>query len=448
MQKEFTLAVTGDSIINRRISVYTDPRFLSLIKILRDTDVAFTHLETAIHDYEGPEVYPAAEGGGTWMRSPNFVAEELKWAGFDIVSHASNHCLDYSYGGLKATWKALDQAGLPYAGTGQNLGEAREPTYLETDKGRVALISMSSSFARWGRAGEARRDVKGRPGLNPLRFYYVVDAKTMEMVKELTIKLGLGVWQKDKVLLFYPQGATNTVCKFVEGDEPGVTPVADEDDVEGNLRSIRDARRQADYVIVQIHTHEFEGTTNIPARFIPPFARACIDAGADVFVAEGSHAPIRGIEIYKNRPIFYDPGDFMFMSNTVTRLPHDFYVRSQQGPAIRSRQWEATTSEAFDDRIMAKKAWQELNPPQEYVGKGIGGCVIAVCTFGEDKKLTGLKLHPVSIVGGFLGMGPSCGLPMQADAEAAKKIISCFTELSSPFGTEIEFMEGVGVVKL
>ncbi len=127
MESRFTIAITGDAIINRRISVYSEERFLSLIKILRDADVAYTHLETLIHDYEGPEIYPAVEAGSTWMRSPRFVADELKWAGFDIVSHASNHALDYSYGGLFATWKALDEAGLAHAGTGMNLGEAREP---------------------------------------------------------------------------------------------------------------------------------------------------------------------------------------------------------------------------------------------------------------------------------------------------------------------------------
>ena len=172
MSKEFTLAITGDSIINRRISVYTEERLLSLVKVIRDADVAYTHFETLVHDYEGSEVYPAAEAGGTWMRSPRWVVDELKWAGFDIVSLACNHVMDYSYGGLYSTWKALDEAGLPHAGTGRNLGEAREPVYLDTGKGRVALISMCSTFVGWARAGEARRDVKGRPGLNPLRFYY------------------------------------------------------------------------------------------------------------------------------------------------------------------------------------------------------------------------------------------------------------------------------------
>ena len=139
MQTDFTIAVTGDSIITRRVSVCSEEGFLSLVKVIRDADVAYTHLETLIHDYEGPELYPAAEGGWNWGRAPHFVAEELKWVGFDIVSHASNHSLDYSYGGLISTWNALKEANMPYAGTGMNLGEAREPAYLDTGKGRVAL---------------------------------------------------------------------------------------------------------------------------------------------------------------------------------------------------------------------------------------------------------------------------------------------------------------------
>ena len=148
MTEQFTMAITGDAIINRRISVSRDEGFLSVVKVIRDADCGYTHLETLIHDYDGPEIYPAAKAGWTCMRSPRFVAEELKWTGFDIVSHASNYSLDYSYGGLYSTWQALNEAGLPYAGTGKNLGQARAPAYLETPKGRVALISRMSSFGQ------------------------------------------------------------------------------------------------------------------------------------------------------------------------------------------------------------------------------------------------------------------------------------------------------------
>jgi poly-gamma-glutamate synthesis protein (capsule biosynthesis protein) len=442
VEGRFTVAVTGDAIINRRLSVCDDSRFLALVKILRDADVAYTHFETLIHDYDGPELYPAAEAGWTWMRSPRFVADELKWAGFDLVSHASNHCLDYSYGGLLSTWKALDEASLPYAGTGRNLGEARAPAYLETNRGRVALISMCSSFVGWSRAGETRPDVKGRPGLNPLRFYYKVDADTLETLKQMAFKFGWWVTRVGKDWLFNPAGLHNTVARFVEADEAGFLPVVDEADAEGNLRSIRDASRQADYVMVHLHTHEWDPDKglSVPAKFVPPFARACIDAGADVFVAQGSHAPLRGIEIYKQKPIFYDPGDFIGMSDTVTRLPADFYWRP--GYAAEVRGWEATPAEAFHAR---RTLAPPLAPPGGYWSAPVLGCVIGVCVFGGQGTLAELRLYPATL---FHQPRFLHGIPHLAEAETAEKIIAHLAELSAPFGTKIECEDGIGLVKL
>jgi len=448
MSEEFTLAVTGDSILNRRLSVITDERFLSLVQVIRDADVGYTHLEMLIHDYEGPELYPAAEAGWTWMRAPNFIADELKWAGFDIVSHASNHSLDYSYGGLMSTWKALDSAGIPHAGTGINLGEARAPAYLDTEKGRVALISMCSSFTGWARAGEVRSDMKGRPGLNPLRFYYVVDAETLEMIKQIAVKLGWWFTQVGNSSLINPAGLHMAVTKFVKGDKPGVSTMVDEDDAEGNLRAIRDARRQADWVLVHLHNHEWEAGKNldVPPTFVKSFARTCIDTGADVFIAQGSHALLRGIEIYKNKPIFYDPGDFISMSNTVTRLPADFYFRPGYSEEVRN--WRATTADGFDAREALPKP---INPPGGYRSAPVMGSVVGLCSFGSEGSLTGLKLYPLTLGGAMSGVHEprsQSGLPRMADPETAIKLIEYMAELSSAFGTKIDFKNGIGLVKL
>lgn len=443
MQKEFTLAITGDAIINRRFSVHTEERFLSLIKIIRDADVAYTHFETITHDYEGDELYPAAEPGYTAMRSPRFVVDELKWAGFDIVSLAHNHCLDYSYGGLFSTWKALNEGNLPHAGTGRNLAEAREPTYLDTRKGRMALISMTSSFARWGRAGEARRDVKGRPGVNPLRFYHIVDAPTLEMLKQLALKLGWVTQQTVRAWLFSAPGAENSIYKFVQGYEPGVSTVVEEEDAEGNLRSIRDARSQADYVLVHLHNHEWDPDKGLyaPPKFVPPFAKACIDAGADVFVAQGCHHPLRGIEMYRSKPIFYDPGDFIGMNSTVTRLPAEVYSCPRY--SLETRGWEATPADVFDVR---EKQSKPLSPPEGFFSARIpDGAVVAVCSLGEEWRLLELKLYPVTVV---RKPRSKSGLPMLAEVETARQLIDYLGELSAPFGTKIEFRDGIGFIKL
>jgi poly-gamma-glutamate capsule biosynthesis protein CapA/YwtB (metallophosphatase superfamily) len=442
VKEGFTIAVAGDSIINRRVSVFSEERFLSMVKVIRDADLAYTHLETLIHDYEGPETFPAAEGGWAWMRSPRYVADELKWMGFDLVTLASNHTLDYSYGGLYSTWKALEQAGLPHAGTGKNLGEARAPVYIETPKGRAALISMCSSFTAWSRAGEARPDVGGRPGLNPLRFHYVVDADLLETIKHLSIKLGWWVRNVGDAWLMHPAGLHHAILKFVKGNQPGISTAVDEEDAEGNLRSIRDARRRVDWVLVHLHTHEWDPDhgLSVPAKFAIEFARACIDAGADLFIGGGSHSFLRGIELYKGKPVLYDPGDFMAMVETITRLPADFYLSPGLSQEVRNSR--ATPA----DGLAARKALpMALSPAGGYHTAKVLGSVIALCSFGEGGGLNGIKIYPVVMTG---KPASQSGRPMLANAEMGRKIIEYLAELSAPFGTKIEFEDGVGVVRL
>ncbi|TAK34151.1 MAG: hypothetical protein EPO21_10455 [Chloroflexota bacterium] len=443
MQDGIKIAVTGDAIIHGRISVYKDERFLSLVQILRDADVAYTHLEALLHNYDGPEVYPAAEAGWNALASPRYVAGELKWAGVDIVSTASNHSLDYSYGGMMSTWEALDDVGLPYAGTGKNLGDARAPVYLDTEKGKVALISMCSSFTGWARAGEQRRDIKGRPGLNPLRFYHAIDAETLQTLQHLAKKFGWWVVQVGDEWLFSPAGLHMAIRRFVVRDQPGVTPIVDEDDAEGNLRSIKEARRQADWVIVHLHNHEWDADKglSVPPKFVPPFARACIDAGADVFVAEGSHSLLRGMEIYKNKPIFYDPGDFFRGIGRVTRVPSDFFFMPGLGEKARS--WQATPMDGIEAAGILQNG--PFNPPGGNFSGRVPGSVLAVCSFGDDRSLTEVKLYPVAHL-----PGPSSrrGLPLLAEPEAGKELIDYLSDLSTPFGTTVEFKDGVGLARL
>src|SRR5204863_9437385 len=97
-------------------------------------------------------------------------------------------------------------------------------------------------------------------------------------------------------------------------------------DIEDNLRWIREARRQADWVIFHFHNHEYAQSSLVvaqtqtelddPADFMRAFARMAIDAGADIIVGHGSHTPL-GIELYKGKPIFYSLGSLIFQNETV-----------------------------------------------------------------------------------------------------------------------------------
>ena len=165
--RTMTMALTGDSIITTKLSVHTDPQFTKMIDLIRGADVAFTNLEMLFHDYEP---YPSTQSGGTYMRADPALAKELAWAGFDMVARANNHANDYGVEGQRLTTKYVAEAGLVQAGVGESLREAREARFLETDKGRVALISTASTFPDPSRAGVSWGDTKARPGLNPLRF--------------------------------------------------------------------------------------------------------------------------------------------------------------------------------------------------------------------------------------------------------------------------------------
>ena len=87
-----------------------------------------------------------SSSGGTYMRAEPALVKDLVWAGFDLVSRANNHTGDYGVLGMNLTTKYVAEAGLVQAGVGQSLAEAREAKFLETPKGRVALISVASTF--------------------------------------------------------------------------------------------------------------------------------------------------------------------------------------------------------------------------------------------------------------------------------------------------------------
>jgi poly-gamma-glutamate synthesis protein (capsule biosynthesis protein) len=434
MLKSVSMVVSGDSLITMTQSVHSEPRFLELVELISSSDVSFTNLEMLLHDYED-DVYPAAECGGTYTRADPRMIGELEWMGFNIVSTANNHSLDYMYGGLISTLEYLDAAGVPHAGTGLNLSEARQPAYLETAKGRVALVSAASTFAPFGRAGGARRDLQGRPGLNPLRYekYYVIRGETLNALKGVADDIGLTEVEQPKDAYYFLRN------KFVVGQDVGIHTKPHEGDMEGNLDAVRDAARQADWVIFSLHAHEgVEGDTERPAEFIEEFARACIDAGAHILVGHGHHA-MRGIEIRDGKPIFYSVGNLIFQNETVMKMPADFYERYGLDP------YSGTPSEAYDTR---QKAPPRLGYPAHKwftQDEKYWISILPHMTF-EGDQLKELKLHPIDL--GQSKPRSQRGRPLLAEPEKAEKILKIMKKLSKPYGTEITVEDGVGIVEL
>ena len=165
---DLSLFLAGDTILTVPWSDDDHPDFLRLIGEIRAADAAIVNLETLIHSYRG---YPQADSGGTYMTSPPVIADELVWAGIDLVGHANNHTFDYGSIGVMENLEHVTAAGLLLAGSGPDLQRARAPVYFAPEKGGVALVSMASTFVPYGKAGPSRADLHGRPGLNPLTLH-------------------------------------------------------------------------------------------------------------------------------------------------------------------------------------------------------------------------------------------------------------------------------------
>lgn len=439
------LAVAGDAILNRPVSGSRDSAVQAILDLFRQADLGFVNCETLFHDYAGPETYPSAEAGWSYMRSPRRLAAEMRAIGFGLVATANNHMLDYSYGGMFSTHEALTDAGIEHAGSGRDLAAARAPAFADAGRLRVALVSMATSCPPWSRAGMPHEGVPGRPGVNPLRFHFTADRQSMQQI--IALHTGLGFWVArvgEREWQINPPGLHHSVTRYFEVDRPGLGMVLDEDDVAGNLRAIRSAKAQADIVIVHVHNHEWdqERGTAYPPAFLPPFAKRAIDAGADIFFAQGSHAPLRGIEVYRGKPIFYDTGDLFSMSNTVTRFPRDFYTRHAAEISV-------PHEEALPiDGILARARYHlpmTVNPPGGYQAGRERAGIVPVLHFSGSGTLRRVELHP------FLHRHETVGergLPYRPDPEGARRVIESLTALSEPFGPRIGFEDGLGILSV
>jgi poly-gamma-glutamate synthesis protein (capsule biosynthesis protein) len=445
---DFTIALGGDCMPTRRLAVYDEPAFLALAKIFRAADAGFVNLETVVrHQDEGaPNITR-----GTYMTTPPELLADLKWFGINLASCANNHAYDYGEAGLLATIAHLDAAGIAHAGSGRNLAEARRPGYLDTPHGRVALVAMTATFRPWNRASAQREDLRGRPGINPFTAATscTVDAETFAALQRMSRELGFEQTRERNRGHFYsereaPAEKSEELTLFgqriIRGEKFESVSIGERDDIEDNLRWIREARRQADWVVVSFHSHDFaqkslfaaKTRTELaePADYIPAFAHAAIDAGADLFAGHGSHTPL-GIELYKGRPIFYSLGNLVLENETVQAFPAEAYARFDLGhDATPADFLDARTGGGKKGHVAHAEFWESM---------------AVTCRFAGG-KLAEVAIHPIDQ--GFGRPRAQRGRPVLADAAVAERVIARVARLSAPYGTAVEKRDEVGVVKV
>ena len=400
-----TVFSAGQTLIEEDLSHCTHPDFLAIRSLAHNADLGFTNFEGTVRAGEATKIV------NLHGIEPELL-DFLPWMGFKLLSLANNHAFDHGARGLQATVDEVRRRDLAGAGAGCNLSEAQKPAYLNTPKGRIALIAMTSTNAlpEIALASDSSTSEEGRPGVNPLRHESLVQTvldDEWEYLKRLAERIGLTVRNKRDVACGW-QVDTDGILHFAEearflaGEGYAQQVKLNQADRARNLKQISDAAKKADYVLVSLHDHLWAYHWQDVLPWKRAFAKACIDAGADAFLGHGVPA-LSGIEIYENHPIFYGLGNFVFHET-----PGKWHVQ---------------------------EVWESV------------GALIAF----DRGQLASVQLVPVVLgdkAGHCDGEYDARRYPFMARGDRARGILERVERLSAPFGTRMRIEEGIGVLRL
>ncbi len=241
-----------------------DESFEATRDVLQAADLAFAQLETSFAS-KGVRLPQARHAV---LARPEGAAA-LARAGFDVISMAGNHCMDWGSEAFFETRQHLESAGMSVVGAGANIAEARRPVIRTLGDGtRVAFLAYSSILP------EAYWAEERRPGCAPMRAH--------------------------------------TIYEQIEHDQPGTPARIHTYPHAGDLAAmeadIRAAKAAADVVLVS-HHWGIHFVRAVIADYQRDVARAAIAAGADAIF--GGHAHIlKGCEVIDGKPVFYSLCNF------------------------------------------------------------------------------------------------------------------------------------------
>lgn len=347
----WTLGAVGDVFIDR-----PNPKdaFVGSAELLKRLDLVFGNSEGAYTD--NPH-YPPSVG---WrVVAPCANGEELAKAGFHVMSAANNHSVDGGHEGLLDTLELLQGQGIKTIGAGANLQEALAPAIIEKNGTKVGFVGFASVYP----SGYQARDA--RPGLAPMRVHYYI---------EISHGLESGV----------PPHIRNNVYP---------------EDVDLMKSLIQDLRKRVDVVVVSHHWGQYRPV--YLTEYERALGRAAIDAGADIVLGHHHHF-LRGIEVYKGKPIFYGLGHFVF-DLTGAECVQGGYLRQELG-----------------DNCIFPRPGYPLSPFPEDTRM----TMVAACDF-DGKEMTSFGFFPCMID------AKNHAHPLKADDPRAQKVVDYMTKITA-----------------
>ncbi len=196
------------------------------------------------------------------------MASVFSDCGFDVLSVANNHAMDWGQDAMLDTIALLRGRGIQTVGAGRNLEEARRPALVERNGVRIAFLAYCSVLEK-GYAASA-----DKAGVAPLRAHTYYEP-----------------------------------TEFPPGTPPRVVTVPYEEDLEAMVEDITAAKKAAHVVVVSFHW----GVPIIPrlvAEYQPIGAKAAFEAGADLILGHHPHIP-KAIGVNRGKVCFYSLGNFI-----------------------------------------------------------------------------------------------------------------------------------------
>ena len=103
-----TIALLGDVMMTRSVSVFKEPDYLAMRERLRAADIVFANFESCVHPYlEDP--HQQRNEGGSYVTTEPQLLNDLKWFGVNLVACGSGHADDYGVKGIFDTMRYLDE---------------------------------------------------------------------------------------------------------------------------------------------------------------------------------------------------------------------------------------------------------------------------------------------------------------------------------------------------
>ena len=190
-------------------------------------------------------------------------------SGFDVVSLAGNHTMEYGEDVVLDTIALFKKKGIQVIGAGRNLEEARQPAVIEKKGVRVAFLAYCSVLKEGYAAGPHK------VGVAPLRAHTSYEP-----------------------------------YEYQAGVPPRVVTIPYEEDLEGMVEDIAKAKKAAHVVVVSFHWG-IHHILRLIAEYQPIVAKAAFKAGADLILGHHAHVP-KAIEVHNGKVCFYSLGNFMF----------------------------------------------------------------------------------------------------------------------------------------